>query len=118
MRKKVLVVACSPVIRLQVRFTLEKHADCEVIEASSAAEALQRLQDVALVISEARSAAIDGFKLLAALRASVPGLPVILLATDGQRPLIDIARQSGASAWVVRPINPTTLAAAVTRLSS
>lgn len=118
MRKRVLVVACSPVIRLQVRFTLEKHGACEVVEASSADEALGRLQGVALVVSEARSSKIEGLALLAAIKASSPGLPVILLGADGNGPLVDAARAGGASAWVVKPIDPERLAAAVARLSA
>lgn len=117
MRKRVLVVACSPVVRLQVRFTLEKHGGCEVVEASSADEALRRLQGVVLIVSEARSSKIDGLELLAAVKASSPGLPVILLGVDGNGPLVDAARAGGALAWVVKPIDPTRLADAVTRLS-
>ncbi len=70
-----------------------------------------------LMISEARSAKLDGIELLAAVKASSPDLPVVLLGNDVDRPLIDAARAGGASAWVVTPIDPARLAAAVTQLS-
>lgn len=118
MRGKVLVVACSSVVRFQVRFVLEKRAGYAVVEAETVAQVVHLLPGVTLVISEARSARIDGLEVLAAVRAATPALPVILLATEGQRALMDAARRGGASAWAVKPIDPVSLTRAVVRLAS
>lgn len=105
-------------MRMQIRFALERHAACEVIESATGAEALEQLESVTLIVSEISSANVDGLELLATVKASLPDLPVILLAAYEERDLLAEARQKGAAAWVVKPIDPLKLAAALAQLSA
>ncbi len=94
------------------------------VSATSAPEALEHLRDGAIdcVLSDVQMPERDGFDLLAALRASHPALPVILMTAYGD--LDDAVRAvgGGACAYLPKPVAGKALreavAAAVSRASA
>ena len=113
MARKLLIVDDSISMRQLVGAALD---DCglEKVEANDGVEALaklQRLTDVALVVSDVNMPVMDGLKLLAILRRkpAYAQLPVVMLTTIRDREAIAKAQALGASAWFVKPFNPAKL---------
>ncbi len=122
-RHRILLVEDSAVTRTVVRMYLDR--DHEVVEAGSAARALQlmRLLDVALVVTDYNLPGADGLELIRALREDrrpqVRDVPVIVLTGErGARgkALEERARQVGAQAVLRKPVAGSGLAAIVASL--
>ncbi|NOY90345.1 MAG: sigma-54-dependent Fis family transcriptional regulator [Deltaproteobacteria bacterium] len=69
----------------------------------------------ALVLSDVRMPGMDGFGLLDALRASRPGLPVILLTAFGDVELAMQAVRRGARDFLTKPVKRERVLAAIAR---
>ena len=89
----------------------------EVIEAADGVQALSLLDkwDVDLVITDLVMPKLNGFLLVAQIRATRPRIPVLLisgyLSQDGGRII-----SSGSAEFMHKPIDPPDLVAAVQRL--
>ena len=89
----------------------------EVIEAADGVEALSLLDkwDFDLVITDLVMPKLNGFLLVAQIRATRPRIPVLLisgyLSQDGGRII-----SSGSAEFMHKPIDPPDLVAAVQRL--
>ena len=79
--------------------------------AESAAAALQQIQARRpdAVISDLRMDGMDGIGLLSALQEKHPGVPVIMLTAHGTIPDAVKATQSGALAFLTKPVDRTEL---------
>jgi CheY-like chemotaxis protein len=99
----ILVVEDELLIRLLVSDEL-RDAGYHVIEAASADEAVAILKsgaDVNLILSDVRMpGALDGLGLLAVVRESFPGIPVILTSGHLQA---DCAIEDGAAHFLPKP---------------
>ncbi len=114
----VLVVDDEPDIRASVE-TILTSAGATVVTAESAAAALQAAaaRVPTIVVSDLAMPGRDGFALLRALRASGARMPVLALTalastSDRRRALAD-----GFGAYLVKPLDPPELVAAVRRAS-
>jgi two-component system, NtrC family, response regulator GlrR len=85
--------------------------------AESAAAALQAVQARRpdAVISDLRMDGMDGIGLLSALQEKHPGVPVIMLTAHGTIPDAVKATQSGALAFLTKPVDRTELLQALDR---
>jgi two-component system chemotaxis response regulator CheY len=45
-------------------------------------------------------------------------IPVLILTTEVERALLERAKKAGAKAWLIKPIKPELLLAAVTKFSA
>ncbi len=82
-----------------------------VVEASSGADALSRLEQVhpQLVLTDLRMPEMNGMQLLERLQIMRPGLPVIMLTAHGDIPDAVAATRSGAVEFLTKPIDSEAL---------
>jgi DNA-binding NarL/FixJ family response regulator len=90
-----------------------------VVEAADGAALLQALeaQPVDVVLSDIRMPGMDGFALLAALRAREGAPPLILLTTFDEPELALRAAQAGARGFLLKDASPEDLLDAITRVA-
>jgi len=121
MVKSVLVVDDSDSMRRLISATLSDVGYAPV-QAENGLDALVRVRTIdrlVLVIADLNMPVMDGIKLVAQLRKT-PGtsvVPVLILTTVVDVRLKEQARAVGASGWIVKPFEPTTLVEAVKKLA-
>jgi DNA-binding NarL/FixJ family response regulator len=120
LRLKVLIVDDHRLVLEAVRAALEPEDDIEVVgEALSGAEALRRLPqtgaDVCLL--DVRMPGMDGITCLEQIRDRYPGVKVVMLSGVDDPRLVDQALQRGASAFVLKHVDPRDLVSAVRQVA-
>ena len=113
-RQRILLVDDEPGL-LRIFHTALKIYGYEVVGCTSAAEALERLgrETFDLVISDVNMPKCGGLELLQMIRKLHPELPVIVMTG---RPSAEVERKAtehGASSYLIKPIMPTKLRAAI-----
>ena len=81
MKRVILLVDDEPLVRLGTALLLEE-LDHRVIQASSAAQALQLLaenEDIEIIITDFRMPDMDGLELIGQARQQRPEIPVLLM---------------------------------------
>lgn len=112
----ILIVDDSSTSRHQVQGALEKHG-FTVVGATEGADALWKAQQQKfdLVLTDIHMPTMDGLELIAELR-KLPGyrqVPVFVLTSDCSKERLAEGRRAGATAWLVKPADLTTLVKAV-----
>src|SRR5918996_3480068 len=113
---KILIVDDHALVRRGLSYVVkEGFPDAEVVEAESAASALELLQgrafDLALV--DVRMPDLDGLELLRAVKADKPELPVIMLSTYDNAPYVKRALADGAAGYLLKDATPEDLSQAI-----
>jgi two-component system chemotaxis response regulator CheY len=121
MTKKILVVDDSREARQQVKTTLSD-SGYEVIEAVDGRDGLLKMTahaDTCLVLCDINMPIMNGLEMLARLRTEQPStqVPFVVLTTEALPDMLERARDAGATGWILKPIEPPTLLAAVRRLA-
>jgi two-component system chemotaxis response regulator CheY len=121
MKKKILVIDDSLMVRAQVRQLLDP-AVYEVVEAKDGVEgiaALRSTRDIALVMCDVTMPRMSGLDLLEELRsaAELPA-PFVMLSAADQNRHVHHAKALGAVAWVHKPFKPDQLAALIEKLTT
>ncbi|PHO08961.1 two-component system response regulator [Malaciobacter canalis] len=111
MSKKVLIVDDSLTVRLYHRQILEK-ANYICDEAENGMEALEKAQlsnyDIYLV--DVNMPVLDGYSFVKRLREGEGSIaPVIMVSTESEEMDMDLAYESGASVYLVKPARPDDL---------
>ncbi len=119
MSKTVMIVDDSASLRQVVNIALSG-AGYTVIEASDGRDALGKLNGdkIHLVISDVNMPNMDGITFVKELK-KLPNYkftPVIMLTTESQESKKAEGQAAGAKAWVVKPFQPQTMLAAVSKL--
>lgn len=115
MKKRLLIVDDSPVMRSFIRRIIElsSFGGCECREASNGEEALALLErDCAdLVITDINMPGMDGERLIQALKADsrFAALPVIVVSTDSTDHRMQRLMALGASGYLRKPFVPEKL---------
>lgn len=122
MPKKILVVDDSATVRKQVGAALTS-AGFEVVEAADGLEALDTIvarSDLDAVVCDLNMPRLGGLQLLDMLadRGKLPGLPILMLTTDGHPTLVQKAKAAGARGWLVKPFKSDTLVATLRKLTT
>ena len=107
---RILIVDDDPGLLRLMSIRLSQYG-FTVDAAESAAAALQAMQARRpdAVISDLRMDGMDGIGLLSALQEKHPGVPVIMLTAHGTIPDAVKATQSGALAFLTKPVDRTEL---------
>lgn len=111
MSKKVLIVDDSLTVRLYHKQILEKeNYICD--EAENGMEALEKAQlnnyDIYLV--DINMPVLDGYSFVKRLREGEGSIaPVIMVSTESEEMDMDLAYESGASVYLVKPARPDDL---------
>jgi two-component system chemotaxis response regulator CheY len=119
MAKKVLIVDDSTSMRNVISMTLQG-AGYDVLEAQDGQSGLTRLdgQKLNLIITDINMPVMDGLTFVKEVKkqAAYKFTPIIVLTTETDAAKRDVARASGAKAWVVKPFQPQQLLDAVSKL--
>jgi len=119
MSKRILLVDDSAAVRKVASIALAA-AGYEVLEAANGQEALAKLEGgkVHLIISDVNMPVMDGIALLKQVKAhpNYRFTPVIMLTTEAGEDKKQEGRAAGAKAWIVKPFQPQTMIAAVSKL--
>jgi two-component system chemotaxis response regulator CheY len=117
---KIIVVDDSPVVRQQLGIVLGQ-AGFEIIEAvdgQQGVDVVNRTPDAAMIICDVHMPVMDGLSMLEIIKkdGAHPNLVVLMLTTEGDPPIIDRAKKSGAKGWITKPFKADLLVAAVKKL--
>lgn len=120
--KRVLVVDDSATVRQQVGLAL-KEAGFDVVEAVDGADGVQKLQEdatIAAVISDVNMPRMNGLEMLETLKRDGirPGVPILMLTTEGHQELLARAKAAGAKGWIIKPFKADILIGAVKKLAA
>ncbi|WP_437683419.1 response regulator [Sorangium sp. So ce131] len=122
MPKKILLVEDSSTVRQQVGILLSE-AGYSTVEADNGRDAVAAVTahagDLAMIIADVNMPVMNGIEMLHSLREKnlAPGVPILMLTTEGQPELIEKARKAGAKGWIIKPFKPDLLLAAVKKLA-
>ncbi|NJB68421.1 two-component system NtrC family response regulator [Desulfobaculum xiamenense] len=114
--RRVLVVDDEPALRLLVGAVLHD-AGWHVMEAESAETALSMLPDAGpdVVLLDMRMPGMDGLEALGAIRAAVPGVPVVMLTAYGTVGSAVDAMKKGAFDYLTKPADNEELKAVLAK---
>ena len=111
MAKKVSLVDDSLTVRMYHRQILEKDGfECE--EAENGMEALEKAQlnSYDLYVVDINMPVLDGYSFVKRLREGEGSLaPVIMVSTESESRDMDLAFESGASMYLIKPARPDDL---------
>jgi len=111
MGKKILIVDDSLTVRMYHRQILEKDGyECD--EAENGMEALEKaqLKDYDLFIVDINMPVLDGYSFVKRLREGEGHLaPVIMVSTESETKDMELAYESGASMYLIKPVRPDDL---------
>lgn len=115
----VLAVDDSAAIREMVKFCLDK-AGYTVVQAEDGVEALKKAkkQVVDIVLTDVNMPNMDGITLIKELRAlnSYKYVPILVLTTESATDAKMAGKNAGATGWIVKPFDPTTLVSTIAKV--
>lgn len=119
MTKRVLTIDDSKTIRDMLRMTLVD-AGFEVLQAvdgQDGCEVMDR-ETVDLVITDINMPRMNGYEVVRNLRnrPELKGLPILVLTTESDTDKKNLAREAGATGWMVKPFDPDRLIATVRKV--
>jgi DNA-binding NarL/FixJ family response regulator len=118
---KVLIADDHPLMIAGVRRALERSEDIEIAGEAHSGPELMRLVErrrPQVVLTDLRMPGTDGANCIEQIRTTWPEVRVVVLSACEDRPSIDAALNAGASAFVVKSINATDIAAVVRQAAS
>jgi two-component system nitrate/nitrite response regulator NarL len=114
---RILVVDDHALVRRGLQYVVkEGYPDADVIEAESAAAALEQINSrgtVDLALVDVRMPDLDGLELLRALKTERPDMPVIMLSTYDNAPYVKRALADGAAGYLLKDATPEDLSQAI-----
>jgi two-component system chemotaxis response regulator CheY len=118
---KILLIDDSKSVRQQLSLLLND-AGYETLEAEDGEQALDVIaanKTLAMAIADVNMPVMNGIEMLQKLRERnlAPDLPIVMLTTEAQAALIDEAKKAGAKAWIVKPVKPNVMLAAVRKVA-
>jgi two-component system chemotaxis response regulator CheY len=119
MSKRILTIDDSKTIRDMLRMTLVD-AGFEVIQAVDGREGVEMMdhETVDLVITDINMPRMNGYEVVRDLRSrpELKGLPILVLTTESDTDKKNLAREAGATGWMVKPFDPDRLIATVRKV--
>jgi two-component system chemotaxis response regulator CheY len=119
MTKRILTIDDSKTIRDMLRMTLAG-AGFEVLQAVDGQEGVEVMdrEKVDLVITDINMPRMNGYEVVRHLRGnpSHKTLPILVLTTESDTDKKHLAREAGATGWMVKPFDPDRLLATVNKV--
>ncbi|MDA2910641.1 response regulator [Nitrospiraceae bacterium AH_259_D15_M11_P09] len=120
---RVLVVDDEPAVRKSIRLSLTK-ADYDVLEAEDGEQAIAAIRSgdnplaVSAVICDLVMPKVNGIEAIAFFRSQFPGVPILVLTGHPNIENMTELYQQGVVDYLVKPIAPEKLLAAVEKAVS
>jgi two-component system chemotaxis response regulator CheY len=119
MTKRILTIDDSKTIRDMLRMTLVD-AGFEVLQAVDGRDGCEVMdrERVDLVITDINMPRMNGYEVVRNLRnrPELKGLPILVLTTESDTDKKNLAREAGATGWMVKPFDPDRLIATVRKV--
>ena len=110
--KTILTIDDSRTMRDMLNMTLSE-AGFVVVQAVDGVDGLNALarQPVDVVITDINMPKLDGFGVIRAIRKdpAYDSTPILVLSTEAEQESKDIAKDAGATGWIVKPFDPVGL---------
>ena len=121
MTKRILTIDDSRTIRDMLNLTLSE-AGFEVLQAvdgQDGIEVLEKHPRVDVVITDINMPKMDGYGVIRHIRgqARYNGMPVLVLTTESEKEKRSVAREAGATGWMVKPFDPERLIATINKVA-
>lgn len=120
MPKKILTIDDSKTIRDMLMITLAE-AGFDVLQAVDGQDGIDVLGDqrVDVVITDINMPKMDGYEVIRSLRRSPvhKSTPILVLTTESDKDKRNLAREAGATGWMVKPFDPERLVATIRKVS-
>ena len=121
MSKSVLIVDDSATMRNMIKAVTDDMG-FESITAQDGEKALKILGEkvVDIIITDINMPNMDGIELIKHLREQKNSkfTPILVITTEGGSNVKEAGKKAGASGWIVKPFNPDSLKAAITKLAN
>jgi DNA-binding NtrC family response regulator len=111
---RILVVDDEPGVLYMLEEVLKERGH-DVVTARNGAEALCKLEQASVVVSDLSMPDMDGLVLLAAVRERHPALPFVLVTAHGNERVAVRAMKAGASDYLTKPLDIDELGLVVER---
>jgi len=119
MKKRILTIDDSRTMREMLMVTLDE-AGFDVIQGVDGQDGLKTLGDdrVDVVITDINMPKMDGYEVIRQLRRNPvhKTTPVLVLTTESDTEKRNLARQAGATGWMVKPFDPAQLVATIRKV--
>lgn len=120
MAKRILTIDDSKTIRDMLRLTL-LDAGFEVLQAVDGQDGVEVLakEPVDIVITDINMPKMDGYGVIRHMRADAAhrSTPVLVLTTESEVEKRNLAREAGATGWMVKPFDPDRLIATINKVA-
>jgi two-component system chemotaxis response regulator CheY len=117
---RILTIDDSKTMRDMLMLTLAD-AGFDVIQAVDGKEGIDMLEreNVDVVITDINMPRMDGYEVVRQLRARPEHktTPILVLTTESEAEKKNIAREAGATGWLVKPFDPERLVATVRKVA-
>lgn len=112
--KRFLVVDDSSTMRRIIINTLARINITDIVEAEDGVDAwekLQKMDNVAAILTDWNMPRLDGLGFVKKVRAEekFKKIPIIMITTEGQKTSVIEALRAGCSNYIVKPFSPQTL---------
>jgi two-component system chemotaxis response regulator CheY len=120
MAKRILTIDDSKTMRDMLMLTLAE-AGFDVLQAVDGQDGLDVLgkERVDVVITDINMPRMDGYEVIRRVRANPDHktMPILVLTTESEAEKRNIAREAGATGWMVKPFDPDRLVATVRKVA-
>jgi two-component system, chemotaxis family, chemotaxis protein CheY len=122
MAKRILTIDDSKTIRDMLNLTLSE-AGFEVLQAVDGEDGIDVLEKqndrVDVVITDINMPKMDGYGVIRHIRGQqrYNGMPVLVLTTESEKEKRTVAREAGATGWMVKPFDPERLIATINKVA-
>jgi two-component system chemotaxis response regulator CheY len=118
--KRILTIDDSKTIRDMLRLTLAR-AGYEVLQAVDGQDGVEVLsrEQVDLVITDINMPRMDGYGVIRHARGlrEYERTPILVLTTESEHEKRNLAREAGATGWMVKPFDPEQLVATINKVA-
>ena len=118
---RVLIADDHPLILAGIRRTLERSDDIEIVgEAASAQQVLGLIERrrPEIVLLDLHMPGANGTELIQTIHREWPNVRIIILSASDERVSIDGALGAGASAYILKSVNPVDLPSVIRQVAS
>jgi two-component system, chemotaxis family, chemotaxis protein CheY len=120
MAKRILTIDDSKTIRDMLMLTLAD-AGFDVLQAVDGQDGLEMLdkERVDLVITDINMPRMDGYEVIRQMRRNTThkSTPILVLTTESEKEKKNLAREAGATGWMVKPFDPDRLIATINKVA-
>jgi two-component system chemotaxis response regulator CheY len=119
--RRILVIDDSKTMRDMLMLTL-RDAGYDVLQAVDGEDGVNRFREarVDAVITDINMPRMDGYGVIRHLRGDPANaaLPILVLSTESEADKRDLARDAGATGWMVKPFDPERLVETIRKVCS